>query len=320
MLDGGPGITVQCHQCIPCRVERARQWSVRCYHESKMHEKNCFLTLTYDDEHLPPTGLDHKHWQLFAKKLRNKYGPFRFYMAGEYGDDYKRAHYHAILFGIDFVKSQKYLKKNKYGDSLYKSDELNDLWSHGFCTIGECNQNSANYVAGYIIKKKTGLEGDLEYERVDTQTGEILQVRPPYNNMSRRPGIGATWFRKYRTDVYPHDYVVDSKGNQSKPPSYYDGLLEQLDPVELDGVKKRRLEEKPEKNNTLPRLAVRGKCLDLKLAAKDKRDPDPGLPTFQRYIPTKLNKRQQSQILITHARDTQTIQRKNKKGKKLDEK
>lgn len=64
-------IQVACGQCGGCRLERARQWAIRCMHEAKFHQVNSFITLTYDDEHLPEDGsLKLRDWQQFADKLR----------------------------------------------------------------------------------------------------------------------------------------------------------------------------------------------------------------------------------------------------------
>ena len=49
----GDRLELPCGQCIGCRLERARQWALRCMHESSLYEENSFVTLTYDDEHLP---------------------------------------------------------------------------------------------------------------------------------------------------------------------------------------------------------------------------------------------------------------------------
>ena len=57
-------ITVKCGQCIGCRLEYSRQWAIRCLHEAQLHEDNCFITLTYDDENLPHNGsLTKPHFQ-----------------------------------------------------------------------------------------------------------------------------------------------------------------------------------------------------------------------------------------------------------------
>ena len=83
-------VTVPCGQCIGCRLERSRQWAIRCTHEASLWEKNCFITLTYNDENLPKDGsLDVTHFQKFMKRLRKKHGAgIRFYHCGEYGDKF----------------------------------------------------------------------------------------------------------------------------------------------------------------------------------------------------------------------------------------
>jgi len=43
-------LALPCGRCIGCRLERARQWSVRVMHEASLYEENCFVTLTYSEE------------------------------------------------------------------------------------------------------------------------------------------------------------------------------------------------------------------------------------------------------------------------------
>jgi hypothetical protein len=98
-------IPVKCGQCSGCKLENARQWAIRIKHEASMHPQNSFITLTYDNEHLPPTGtLVLKHWQDFMKRLRKKYShkKLSFYHCGEYGEKQGRPHYHAIIFNHQF--------------------------------------------------------------------------------------------------------------------------------------------------------------------------------------------------------------------------
>ena len=46
-------LALPCGRCVGCRLERSRQWAVRCMHEASMHMFNSFVTLTYDDDHFP---------------------------------------------------------------------------------------------------------------------------------------------------------------------------------------------------------------------------------------------------------------------------
>lgn len=116
-------VDLPCGQCAGCRWTKAKDWSLRCVHEAQLHSRNCFITLTYNDEHLPENeSLDVEHWQLFAKKLRHRFGKFRFLHCGEYGE-LGRPHYHALLFGLDFGHDRIKLKK-KDGNELFTSESL----------------------------------------------------------------------------------------------------------------------------------------------------------------------------------------------------
>jgi len=262
---GHDPIKLPCGQCIGCRLERSRQWAMRCVHEAQMHKQNCFITLTFSPEYLEkrpnPMSVDVRDFQLFMKKLRNRYGSgIRFYHCGEYGEKNGRPHYHACIFGFDF--SDKTLWKVANGHRLYISPSLTELWPYGFSTIGDVTFESAAYVARYIMKK---INGDLAENRYyDRQTGEI--INPEYTTMSRRPGIGKGWFEKYSSDVYPHDYVVIN-GVKCKPPKYYDGVLQTERPYEFEDIKNSRLTlgEKYADNNTKSRLAVRERIQKARL-------------------------------------------------------
>ena len=68
---GAEPCTIPCGKCIGCRLAHSRQWAVRCVHEASLHDRNCFLTLTFDDDHLPASGsVSVRDVQLFLKRLR----------------------------------------------------------------------------------------------------------------------------------------------------------------------------------------------------------------------------------------------------------
>lgn len=225
LSDSDESLDLPCGQCIGCRLERSRQWAMRCYHEASMYEENCFITLTYNDEHLPENkSLDVAHFQKFMKRLRKRFGAgIRFFHCGEYGEKYFRPHYHACLFNFDFPDKKLWKVNNNH--RLYISESLSELWPFGFSTIGDVTFESAAYVARYIMKKVTGDAADSHYERVCLETGEVFNLKPEYTTMSRRPGIGKPWFDKYHKDVYPSDFVVINN-KKLKPPKYYDTLEE----------------------------------------------------------------------------------------------
>jgi len=71
-------LTLRCGRCIGCKIDRSRQWGVRCVHESQMHESNVFVTLTYNDENMPiDCSLCYRDFQLFMKRLRRLKGAVR---------------------------------------------------------------------------------------------------------------------------------------------------------------------------------------------------------------------------------------------------
>lgn len=232
-------LTLPCGQCVGCRLERSRQWAVRCVHESKMHEHSVFVTLTYDDDHVPyDSSLIYRHYQLFMKRLRKHFATrVRFYMCGEYGDLFSRPHFHACLFGCFFSDRQLY-RELPSGSKLWTSKSLEKLWPYGFSSIGDVTFDSAAYVARYVMKKVTGPRAEAHYEAVDPVSGEIFQREPEFTRMSLKPGIGATFFEKYKKEIFPRDEVI-VRGMKMKPPKYYDRLLA-LDAdsyfAQLDGV------------------------------------------------------------------------------------
>ena len=147
--------------------------------------------------------------------------------------------------------------KSPSGSILYRSDKLERLWPFGYSSIGDVSFQSAAYVARYVMKKVTGDAARRTYEVVSTETGEVISRRPDYNAMSLKPGIGAGWFSKYSSDVFPHDRVVHD-GTPSKPPRYYDKLLKRVDPDAFENIKQNRVDNAPDwRDNTPERLAVK---------------------------------------------------------------
>lgn len=202
-------VQVPCGRCYGCSRDRGRVWAVRMYHESTLHDQNCFLTLTYDDAHLPPV-LCHRDVQLFFKRLRSSGYKVRYFGCGEYGTYTKRPHYHVILYGMDFRAGAIPIT-----DKLWTHNFLVDQWGKGFCTVGDVSIASCMYVAGYVSKKLVDVDS--------------------YNFMSRRPGIGRGWIEKHREELV-RTGVVAIDGQEFAIPKKY---LEWYDDDFLDVKRKR---------------------------------------------------------------------------------
>jgi hypothetical protein len=262
----GNAIKLPCGQCIGCRIDRSRMWAVRCMHEASLHEENCFITLTYADEYLPKNGsLDYVDFQKFMKRLRKSAGQLRFYMCGEYGELNWRPHFHAILFGFQFSDKKLWMKTGS-GELIYRSELLEKLWPFGHSSIGDVTLKSAGYVARYVMKKITGDLAESHYERI-TQDGEVVKLRPEFNRMSLKPGIGQKWFDQFYSDVYPGDAVVLEGGRKMRPPRYYDVKYDAIEPYQFEAVKQDRILRAMAKaaEQTPERLAVAEEVLDSRI-------------------------------------------------------
>lgn len=267
-------LQVPCGVCVGCKLERARQWAVRCMHEASLYEQNCFITLTYNDAHLPDNNdLNYEHFQLFMKRLRKRFTgrKIRFFMCGEYGENLGRPHFHACLFNLDF-DDRIYFKTSPSGSKIYTSETLQSLWSDqrgdniGYASVGDVNFSSAGYVARYLTKKQFGHGSDHEYDTIDKETGEVLGRQKEFNRMSLKPGIGTGFYHKFKSDIFPHDICVVN-GVATKPPKFYFKKLKEDDGITYDEIcyqRESRAMAKRE-DNTLERLEVKEKVLTAKL-------------------------------------------------------
>lgn len=167
---------VSCRKCLECMQTRANEWAVRGHFELQEHKENCFITLTYDDDH-NPIVLQKKHMQLFIKRLRKSIGDkkIKYFAAGEYGDKKLRPHYHIIIFGHDF-DDKEYMRKSQSDLPIYESKELAKLWTKGTAIVQAANANTIRYSAKYAAKETKALP-------------KALQQHPEFNTMSQNLGI-----------------------------------------------------------------------------------------------------------------------------------
>lgn len=178
-------LQLPCGGCLGCRQDKARGWALRCHLELNNHRHAVFTTLTYDDDHLPPT-LSKPDLQLWLKRIRKAAGKrkLRFFASGEYGETRQRPHYHAIMYGLE----------------ERDADLVQETWKKGFTKTVNVTPAAIAYVAGYSAKK-IGWKWNRE-ERVWAETGEVYTWEPPFIQMSRNPGIGGTarqWPHSWRS-------------------------------------------------------------------------------------------------------------------------
>ena len=225
-----------CGHCVGCRNDQAKEWTNRLLMESLYHDESYFVTLTYSDNFAhfvdfvnPRTGqffpkeskhqatLCKKDVQDFMKRLRRAFpdDKCRFYAAGEYGGTTFRPHYHLILFGLhipegDFIP----FGKSETGDQYFVLPKLQELCPFGFSSIEPANEYTFKYCANYVTKK-LGVHPNKYY----TDQG----LDPPFNLMSRKPGIGAQYLIDH-PEIMDNDRIVigTSRGSyEFCPPRYF---------------------------------------------------------------------------------------------------
>lgn len=167
-----------CGQCMACRVNRKRTWVGRMLSERAAHtNESLFITLTYNDEHLPQGGnLKPLHVRHFLQRLRRlgSLGPapqaLRYFFVGEYGEQKMRPHYHAILFGM--------------GNPSTWRPVIQAAWTYNGESIGHtmtapAESGALSYCAHYVTKKMT------------SEADERLEGRhPEFTRMSQKPVLG----------------------------------------------------------------------------------------------------------------------------------
>lgn len=226
-------VELPCNKCAGCIIQRKAEWAVRCYHEASQHQQNSFLTLTYDDDHLPPS-IEQPVLSKFIRSVRDRGNKFRYYACGEYGERTRRPHYHMLVFGMDWLGGAEQITED-----LYHNPILDALWGRGHCSVGAVTMGTCCYVAGYVAKKM----GDAD----------------SFHVMSRRPGIGHDWLDKYHGDIASAGTVIIDGIKLPIPRRYL--AWKETELVEVISERKKYYEEqtkaeKEERQNRRPHKEV----------------------------------------------------------------
>lgn len=244
-------LSIPCGRCIGCRLDYSRTWADRCMLEAEYHENNYFVTLTYDDDHLPEKrpgspvhSLNKRDMQLFMKRLRKRFPDvkIRFFGCGEYGSKSMRPHYHLLLFGVPFEDLRLYKRDLDNNYLYFVSDTVSSLWPFGFHLITELTWETCAYTARYIVKKQKGIGAEV-YEKYNYEPEFVL--------MSRKPGIAKQWFEDHKDIVFQSHYIPTKNGSKKiKSNKYFDNLFDIEYPEEMSYYKEKR-KEVAEMNNKL---------------------------------------------------------------------
>lgn len=260
-------VPLPCGKCVGCRLEKSRQWAVRVIHELQTNDGvGHFLTLTYDEDHLPAgETLVKADLQKFFKRLRKNTGEkVRYFACGEYGDERERPHYHACIMGLDLRDLRPWACRK--GNPSFRSETIEKSWQLGNSEVGTLTFESAAYVARYTVKGSRRQKSDS----VDVETGELFTREPEFAIMSRKPGIGFDWLQRFGAETYRDDSIV-IRGQEMKPPRYYDEKWSEIDSESVESVKAERERKRNPANETPARLAAREKVARARLSLRGRR-------------------------------------------------
>lgn len=200
------GDIVPCGKCPQCLANQRQEWVFRLQQEYEMCNFGLFVTLTYDDEHLPLCGVEKRDVQLFLKRLRKRFQSqeLRYYIVSEYGDHTHRPHYHGLFFFAN-----KHEKREVY-------DLFEESWKNGFCSFGDIEEGSIVYCTKYCLK------------------GCVVPLgkNPVFRLVSKmHGGIGANYLAQMSHHHITGDPQIDlafANGKRCRMPRYYKEKLLQL--------------------------------------------------------------------------------------------
>lgn len=252
---------IPCGQCIGCRIRQREDWTTRIELEARDYPKEevWFITLTYDEDHVPgmivKTGeimrkvqytwkpgeerpssvqvLLYEDIQKFLKRLRKAYrDKLRYFVAGEYGEQTARPHYHMILYGWKPTDLENLYKIHHNG--YYTSKWLTNIWGMGQIQIAQAVPETYRYVAGYVTKKMYEIDGkkaNAYYELGQTK---------PFACMSLKPGLGDQYFQEHKEEIWRRGYIQCTNGKRAQIPRYYEKQMEAENPQRLWRIKQNR--------------------------------------------------------------------------------
>lgn len=230
---------VPCGSCIGCALEHSKQWSMRMQLEALTSINSYFLTLTYDDEHLPKNyQLVKDDLQSFIKKLKRyfldnfDYKLIRYYACGEYGSNTGRPHYHLVVYNcpitVDDFKlffnkkldnHEHVIQRSLDGTYLFHIDWLDKLWAKGFVSVGSATPQSMAYVARYVNKKKL-------LTKVEKEALKAKKIQTEFNLMSLKPGIGAAYYLEHYDEILKNDCSIFLNGRSYSVDRYFYKIVE----------------------------------------------------------------------------------------------
>ncbi|QEJ80821.1 replication initiator protein [Jodiemicrovirus-1] len=187
---------MKCGSCNFCQESYKRSWATRLYLEADTHgfDNCCFVTLTYDDDHLPENSSVslcdvQKFWKRLRKHLDTKcYGhKIRYAVVSEYGSDKytHRPHYHAVIFGLSYIHS----------------DLIRKVWQQGFVNLKPVTFDRCTYLSKYLLKSKFKKE----------ERKKLSFLNKCHNFFTQSKGIGFAHVKKFAARYKKDSFIISIK-------------------------------------------------------------------------------------------------------------
>lgn len=250
-----------CGECEECLLQRSREWANRLIMEKSSAEHAYFITLTYDNDHVPLTysgdpdtgevdlaapvqtlrKTDLRNW---FKRLRKafveiygnpvKYNTddpstwndprrVRYFACGEYGTQTFRPHYHVIMFSPEIPDLRLY-KRSWNNDPYYNSDFINKTWSLAGKQLGHAVVAEVTWESCAYVARYCLKKNTADKRQLVSGFG----IEPEFQLQSTKPGIAACYYLEH-PDCLNYDYINISAGNKGvkfAPPRYFWKLFE----------------------------------------------------------------------------------------------
>lgn len=211
---------VPCGHCLNCLIKKQSQLTFLAQRELldryKKNQSASFVTLTYDDNHLPFNDigfvtLRKKDVQNFLKNVRrnmeyhNVSKPFKVLYCGEYGDGSHstsktgvstcRPHYHIAFIGLSPEEIKVFTRK---------------LWKNGLCDVGPLTSGGLRYICKYMTKACP----DKEVKAIR----EAAEVENPF--ICHSIGLGKTWIERNMQKIVDDEFCFNINGKKYMFPKY----------------------------------------------------------------------------------------------------
>lgn len=270
--------TIPCRNCWACQLSYSAEWATRIMYECALHPNtNFFITLTYDEEHLPiaeSVKIPEKIWNRETKQYDTKwhygtnlgdencnegtlYQPHIEKFIHDIRQYFERKYHHT---GIKYFYCGEYGEKNHrpHFHIILMNCPLDPLENHDY----HIDDNMKKHFKNDVIDKywKYGLT-DVAYvewsnaaytaryctKKLFNKDPESYAKEckiPEYLRMSRN--IGREWYEEHKDEIYHTDEIimktVKNKIGANKPPKAWDRLYSEDNPELMEVIKQGRKE------------------------------------------------------------------------------